>query len=240
MKTSIESGAVGFISSLIPWLAPAPSAYFVWRSTISHLQMHEFFAFVAATVIEGLGIATVHLAMTMHEWNVTNRKSDPDAPTWLAVLCGVAYLIATFGLTIVLEAVPSLSMWAPAIFPVMAVVGAFNLTLHNQQRLREASVLKEKRQRRASTSDADGRQGDVQHGQSDTSETSLEQARKAKELSIEQRRRRLIDTFADDPDISIADVARQFGVSRGTIYNDLEALEGAGRVHRNGNGVEVM
>lgn len=147
-RSSIERGLVGLISALIPYLAPAPSAYFVYRSSVEHLEMVPTFAFVAAAVVEGLGIASVHLAMDAWEWNRSLAEGERErngAPFGLAVVMGVVYLITAIGLAVVLEAIPGLAIWAPAIFPLLALVGAFNLVLYKQQRIREREHSREQR-----------------------------------------------------------------------------------------------
>ena len=50
----------------------------------------------------------------------------------------------------------------------------------------------------------------------------------------------MLGIFRTDPNAEITGVARQVGVGRQTVYNYLEELEKAGRVHVNGNGVEVL
>jgi len=44
----------------------------------------------------------------------------------------------------------------------------------------------------------------------------------------------------DNPEYTPTMAAQEFGVSRTTIYHDLEKLEKAGEIRRNGDGVEVV
>lgn len=51
---------------------------------------------------------------------------------------------------------------------------------------------------------------------------------------------RMVDIFADNANAKASKVASTLNVSRQTIYNYLGELEEAGRIRRNGDGVEVM
>jgi hypothetical protein len=149
LMNSIEKNAVKIVAKLAPWLAPFPSAYFVARSAIVHLNLPLSVAVVVAAIIETLGLATVHTALWAYDWNSHKRKSDPAAPVALAVALGAVYVVATLSLVVFLEVWPTLATYAPAIFPALAVVGALNLALISRQEQREASVVEEKAERRA-------------------------------------------------------------------------------------------
>lgn len=146
---SIEKSAVKLIAKTAPWLAPVPSAFFVARASMEHLALPFAVAVVVAAIIETLGLSTVHTALWLFDWNGNKRKSDPGAPTLLAIILGAIYVVATVGLTIVLEVAPILATYAPALFPALAVVGAVNLALVAQQERREAGVKADKAERKA-------------------------------------------------------------------------------------------
>ena len=85
---NLEKNAVRVVAKLAPWLAPLPSAYFVARSAMIHLALPLPVAIVVAAIIETLGLATVHTALWAYDWNAHKRKTDPTAPTGLAVALG--------------------------------------------------------------------------------------------------------------------------------------------------------
>ena len=124
-----ERGAVKFVAKLSPWLAPIPSAFFVGRSSITHLALPWPVAVIVAAIVETLGLATVHTALWLSDWNHTKRKIDPTAPTVIALALGAVYIVTTLGLIVALEVWPGLSTYAPAMFPLLAVVGTVNLAL---------------------------------------------------------------------------------------------------------------
>ena len=136
---SLEDTAIDVISVFGPWLGPVPSAYLVWRAVQLHLQWHWSVAVAAAIAVESIGVVSVVQALRLHEWNETRRKSDPTAPFGLAVTLVAFYFIITIGITVLLDVVPSLAYIAPAVFPLLAAVGAVNIAVKNGQRRREAA-----------------------------------------------------------------------------------------------------
>lgn len=123
---------VKLIAKLSPWLAPVPSAYFVARSSMAHLDVPLTLAIIIGVVLELLGIATVHTALSLYRWNIkpaVNKEKGgwEKAPFQLSIVtCGV-YFAAVLFLSVVLETMPHLATYAPSIFPFVAVVGAATL-----------------------------------------------------------------------------------------------------------------
>lgn len=50
----------------------------------------------------------------------------------------------------------------------------------------------------------------------------------------------MLDIWRNDPDVSMTQMAQRVGRSRTTVYSYLDELEQAGRVRRNGRGVEIL
>ncbi|MFZ5919312.1 MAG: hypothetical protein ACOYZ7_20460 [Chloroflexota bacterium] len=243
----IEKSTVKLVAKLAPWLAPFPSAFFVARASMAHLELPLFVAVVVAAILETLGLATVHTALWLSDWNAHKRKTDPNAPTLLAVALGVIYLIATMGLTVVLEVTPGLATYAPALFPVLAVVGAVNLALISQQEQREGTVKLEKAERQAK------RQGDRKEtrrrddteptsgaSKSAVLTTSLDTARQARKTKRDARLDALLTFYLDNPDAGPTDAGRHIGVSRQTVYTYLDDLRAAGRIAKDNGRVEIL
>lgn len=257
---NFEQNAVAMVARVAPWLAPLPNAYFVARSGMVHLALPLPMALVAGLVLELLGIATVHTALELYRWNlqpsVQREKGGWErAPLALAmVTCGV-YFAAVVFLAVVLESVPELAQWAPALFPLVALTGALTLAIVYQHRARVARYVKPKTERQNRRKS--GRQNRRQRGVSmdvhrvdggvskeapnfpilDTNLTILNDARLANRKA---RMDALLAVYLDNPDTGPTEAGRAIGVSRQTVYNYLEALESAGRVRRNGDGVEVV
>jgi hypothetical protein len=135
-----EEGIIDFVAKLSPWLAPLPSAFFVYQATMDHLTTWPALAVTIAIVIETLGLTTTHTALGMHAWNQTHKgQPEKQAPFLLALILALVYVVATLLLIGVLEVLPDLEHYAPAMFPLLAVVGAVNLALrsHHNTRIRE-------------------------------------------------------------------------------------------------------
>jgi len=199
---------IKIVSKTSPWLAPIPSAYFVARSGIAHLALPLSVAITVAVIIEFLGLATVHTALWAYDWNAHKRKTDPSAPLGLAIALAGVYIVATWGLVVVLEVWPELSTYAPAIFPALAVVGALNLALISRQEMREDTVKQEKAERK------EARQ-------------SVKQAPRHLDPKLDA----LLTFYQEHPGAGVTEAARALGVSRQTVYTYRAKLEADGRKH---------
>ncbi len=77
-----------------------------------------------------------------------------------------------------------------------------------------------------------------------TPEITLDQARQSKLLQDNAtkatRLEAIVTTLSDNPAIDVTDLATQVNVSRQTVYRDLAELQQVGRLHKNGNGWQVV
>jgi len=235
---TIEKNAVKIVAKFAPWLAPFPSAYFVARSAITHLDLPLPVAVVVAAIIETLGLATVHTALWAYDWNSHKRKSDPSAPIALAVVLGVVYVVATLGLVVFLEVWPNLATYAPAIFPALAVVGALNLAMISRQEQREATVREEKAERKARRQAR--RQGKREGSNDLKSDTHLDVLLAGRRAKRNARMDALISFYRDHPHAGPTDAGRAVGVSRQTVYTYLAQLEREGCIARDDGKVTVL
>lgn len=158
-QTLNEEGFIDFVAKLSPWLAPLPSAFFVFDATQKHLHTGVQLSWVIAIVIETLGLTTTHTALSMHGWNRAHEdQPEKQSPFILAVCLALVYILATLSLIGVLEIRPDWQHYAPAMFPLLAVVGAVNLalrSLHNQRVRDEHMTVVDERQRQREIEDED-------------------------------------------------------------------------------------
>ncbi len=249
----IERTTIKSVAKLAPWLAPIPSAFFVGRSAMAHLTVPLPVAVIVAAIVETLGLASVHTWLWLSDWNAARRKSDPVAPVRLAVILGGVYLAATIGLTVALEIAPTWATYAPALFPILAVVGAVNLALIAQQEQREAMVEAERAEKRGARQVHKSRAqqaplGDVASVHSDDGRSARASAQNAVLDAVNRTRQErkaalksaLVDAYRDNPSLGATEAARALGVHRNTIYGYTAELEAAGRIRRNGHQVEVV
>ena len=137
---SIESRLVDLVAQIAPWAAPIPTAYLVGRATVLHLAWPVEVGIVAAVIIESLGLATTSTALALREYNASKRQSDPAAPFPLAAGLVGAYLVVAVLLTVALDTVPVLAVYAPAIFPFLSLAGMTVLALRHDQARRVAAI----------------------------------------------------------------------------------------------------
>jgi len=236
-----ERDLIKFVSKVFPWLAPLPNAYFVGRSVIAHLAVPWWMGIICAGIIEFLGLATMNTASWLYDWNAKKRKSDPSAPTKIAIALGGIYLVATIGLTVVLEIVPGLSTFSLALFPFLALVGFANLALISQQENREQIIAQDRAQksaqRHAHQHANGGATNSAQNGNISPNIDAINKKRRAHKNDLLVQ---LLSAYQGNPNIGPTEAGNLLGVHRNTIYGYTAELEAAGRIRKNGDGIEVL
>lgn len=210
----IEDLAVDVLAVFGPWFAPIPSAYLVGRAAENHLGWHWFIAIIAAIAVESIGVVSVVLALRLYEWNDSKNKTDAAAPIVLALVNVVVYFVVTIGLTVLLDVVPQLSMYAPAIFPLLAAVGAVNIAVKNGQRRREAEkqAAKVDRQRIKSTSSQP--QVNQKKGNHPTTPNDFTPAQ-----------RRIYDAYLETPNATQLEIADRLGITKQAVSKHISKIE---------------
>jgi len=257
-KILTEEGVIDFVAKLSPWLAPLPSAFFVYEATIAHLTDQRPLAITIAVVIETLGLTTTHTALGMHAWNKTHaNQPEKQAPFALSMVLALAYVAATLTLIGVLEVFPNLEHYAPAMFPLLAVVGAINLALrsHHNTRIREENeVIKDSVARQRQLEDEDralkaeerkiktaAKYGltvnqnvnppSISHQNNVIDNQLTVRLMAGKQNKIDGRRDQLIDIVRNNPRIELAELQRQLGLgSANTLKADIRFLIDTGRI----------
>lgn len=226
----IKINIVKSIANLAPWLAPIPSCFFVARSSIIHMELPVIMGIIIGLLIETLGFSTVHLYLMLLKWNLEKRKTDPKAPENLGLALVIFYLVITISLTVMLEIYPQLSTYAPAIFPLVALIGVFILALIVQHEQREQTVQMAKIEQ----SKKRGLANQIEHDKSfkvDKSDSSLDLANKVKKQNKNNVLEHLARTINEQPQIGISELKNLIGVkSRTTVYNYINELKNTGRI----------
>lgn len=244
--SEVESNLTDGIAAFGPWITPIPSAALVANATVNHLHWSAELGWVTAGIIESLGLTTVSTALTLWEYNAGRRKADPSAPFPLAASLVGVYLVSTIGLTVLLDIQPELSRYAPALFPLLALVGAVNLALRAVHRRRLDAITQERAEKKAERQS--GRQTPVKNEEQELSSLPsnsvitaemMKRVRAAKKAKQDSRIDSLLTLLQDNPGLGVTDVSRALNVSRQTVYTDLEQLQKMGRIRKNGHGIEV-
>jgi hypothetical protein len=243
----LENTAVDLVAKVAPWAAPLPTAYLVGRATVAHLAWPATIGVVAAIIIECLGLATTATALRLWDYNQGKRKSDPSAPVPLAVGLVAVYFVVATGLTVLLDIAPHLAAYAPAIFPTLSLTGVTVLAIRadHQRRLDDIeSVKAERKEKRQSRRKERRQRGNTETSSGASNNANLNgkmDALQAARLSKKDARLDALLTFyASNPDAGPTEAGEAVGVSRQTIYTYNSELEQAGRIRRNGSGVEVL
>jgi len=245
--SEIETNLTDGIAAIGPWITPIPSAVLVANATVKDLHWGTELAWIAAAIIESLGLTTVSTSLLLWEYNADKRKTDPDAPFLLAASLVGVYLVSTIGLTVLLDIFPDLARYAPALFPILALVGAVNLALRSGHRRRLAGIAQDRAERKAERQAVRPTAGSLtelltSNAASNTvnPDSTLIKARQARTVIQGNRMDNLLTLFRDNPKIGVTDAARTLNMSRQTVYSYLERLETEGRIRRNGHGVEII
>ena len=224
---NLETRLTDLIAGLAPWLCPIPTAYLVGRAVYELLGWPLPVAICAAAIVESLGLAAANTALTLWTYNRSKRKADPGAPFALAAAIMGVYIAVAVLLTVALDIYPSLATFAPAIFPLLSLAGVTTLALRADHRRRLESIALDKAERKAERQAA---------RQVSTVKRKATPGRQASSVNLDN----LLGVYAVNPLTTPTQAARALGVSRQTIYNQLQALERSGQVRRNGHGVEVI
>jgi hypothetical protein len=245
--SEIETNLTDGIADFGPWITPIPSAVLVANATVKDLHWSIGLGWVAAAIIESLGLTTVSTSLLLWEYNAGKRKTDPNAPFFLAASLVVVYLVSTIGLTVLLDIFPNLARYAPALFPILALVGAVNLALRSGHRRRLAGIAQERADRKADRQTNRPTEGSLRElltsKEASTTvnpDSSLLKARQARTVIQGNRMDNLLTLYRDNPMIGVTDAARTLNMSRQTVYSYLDRLENDGRIRRNGHGVEIL
>jgi len=235
------------LAGLGPWLTPLPSAALVNRATLHHLNWEPWLGLVSGAAIEILGITAISTTLLLWDYNQSRRKTQPPAPVKLAAALVAGYAFVTILLTVLMEIVPGLAILAPALWPLLSLVGAVNLALRSQHRHRLAAAAAERDERRAGRQALRQLKNEAMARQLDAQASGLESQTPNQDLLQAGRRAKrqakltaLLQVLHADPACGITELGRRIGVSRQTVYAYLKELEQAGRIRRNGQGIEVV
>jgi hypothetical protein len=219
----IENAAVDFIAVFAPWLGPIPSAYLVGAACIDYLQWHWTIAIIAALTVESIGVVSVVIALRLFEWNETKNKSDASAPFGLALVNVLFYFVVTIGLTVMLDVFPQLARYAPAVFPLLAAVGAVNIAIKNGQLRREVAKRRAKAER---TTKRNATRTQPVKPKAQPTQLEAQPAQAAVVAQLDGTKLEVYKAFRAKPDATHQEIADQVGVSRQMVGRYKKQLNG--------------
>lgn len=175
---SLEERFTDTLAGFGPWLAPIPSAAMVSNAMLKHfVWVTEPVAMASAVVVELLGLTTASTALTLYDYNAQRSADEPRAPFWLAAVLVGVYFASTIALTVIMEIVPGWMVAAPALFPILALVGTVNIALRRSHAGRVKAIADRKAEQQAEQ-ERQRRQAEARR---------LEDERKAEALRLEAK-----------------------------------------------------
>jgi len=211
------------IATLTLWLAPLPAAFFVGRSVYWHLIFNWHLSLggigIVAAVITGgmielVGILSAHTALACWRWNhhgnVKKAKSPWErAPFALAVTCFLVYALVAIILAVVLEALPFLAVYAPALVTAMAATAYVSLGVYEQQRDRLARYNLEWNWKASAEKDTEPEMKEPEDPEISLHRRAIAEA--------PDKKSQILFLMNTEPTLKQSDIARILGTSQGYV-----------------------
>jgi hypothetical protein len=251
---NLERAMTDGVSRIVPWLTPMPTAFLTGRATVNHLHWPDVLGVVVGLIVEGFGLGAVNTALEIYNYNRSRRKTDPAAPLWIALFILAVYFVAVTGLTVLLDTLPDLSVYAPVLFPTLSIAAVTLLALRADHRRRLAAIAEAKADRSAHRSGNRSGSGSGDRslttrgeGQLDAIVTgdpghvdSLTIANEVRRRNRDEAIQAALAHIAEHPDATFRDIGKAAGRSKPWAIEVMGELANAGKVHRNGKGWEVL
>jgi hypothetical protein len=158
----LENRILDFIAAVAPWLAPLIPTYYAAYNAYDYLAKGHNWWDVAlivamALTVEFIGLAGVHTAIQLWNYNRTKNASDDPAPLWLAILAVAFYITIIIIVNAALDyarvarpdALPYVKILAVGLLSLLALNSALIVALRASQNDRLAQVEKRKADRKA-------------------------------------------------------------------------------------------
>jgi len=215
IKAFREDSFVSTLSKFSPYLSPIPTAFFIVRSSLLYLNVPIWIALIIGAVVELLGLSSIYVCIWQIRYNSTKRQKDEKAPIWLSAMSVIFYFVSVILLTTVLEFFPASAKFATIIFPILSIIGGFNLSLISFQLQRERGIIIEKEERKNRV------KVDI---------SSLDLANEARILKKDNIISR-IESEMKNGNTSPTSLAHKFGRSRTTIYSYIDEINAKNNHH---------
>ena len=219
----IEGSIINLVSAIAPWFAPVAPAYMAYKGMRDVIIWPPLVAGLIAAVIEMLGLATITTTLTFWRHNRQRefRAQGRQLPTWIPIVVFAFYLFVVLTVNVVMdvEQFEYRILLAKFLLSLLSVPAAVILgvrALHTNVVNDARAVKTVKKQRKKLPND------DVKN---DAADTPKPQVAGGKKLSRNARRKQVESVYlGSGGDFSPTELARSLGVTRQTIYNDLDAM----------------
>lgn len=153
LTQQLETSLADNIASTTPWLAPVIPAWLAYHNMTVVMNFPFVVAFIGATVVECLGLATITTAVQFWDWNDKKRISDQAAPIKISIATASFYLLVVLTVNVLLDGAPLLHRLAKLLLSVLGVVGAVTVAIRSQHRRRVDEIEAQKREKRRERQD---------------------------------------------------------------------------------------
>lgn len=150
MKWYSEQNLIDNVARFVPWLAPGIPASFAYINSLTYLTDKWFFALLVAAVVEGLGLASVHTALSLVEYTKTHNKNQPKAESYIMIGMALFYLAIVVMVNIILDLQhPVQIIIAKALLSLVSIPAAVTLSIRQLHKTRLANEAEHKAEKTA-------------------------------------------------------------------------------------------
>jgi len=142
-----EENLIDQVARFTPWLAPAIPATFAYINVTNPdlLALHWLIGLLVALTIEGLGLASVHTALSLFEYIKLHDKQKPKAETAIMLFMTLFYLAIVVTVNIILDLQhPIQIIVAKALLSLVSIPAAVTLSIRQLHKARLESEAKMK------------------------------------------------------------------------------------------------
>lgn len=148
LTRALESTLIDNLAATIPWAAPCVPAYMMFHNLVTVIGFPQWVSFLAALVVEFLGLTTVSTTFQLWSWNDSRRKIDQPAPVRIAAITAGFYLLVVILVNVILDSAPFQQRLAKALLSMLSIIGAVVLAIRSQHARRLTEIEAEKGARR--------------------------------------------------------------------------------------------
>jgi len=150
MKWYSEQNLIDNVARFVPWLAPGIPAMFAYINSLVYLTDKWYFALLVAAVVEGLGLASVHTALSLIEYTKTHKQNQPKTESIIMVCMALLYLIIVVMVNIILDLeIQHKVIIAKALLSLVSIPAAVTLSIRQMHKMRLASEAEYKAEKTA-------------------------------------------------------------------------------------------
>lgn len=262
---TIEAMILTVLSRLGAYFCAAVPGSFTALSIYNILGKSDlawYLGLIVAIAWESAGIIVTK--QTIELWSRYEQSKSGKGKLAVMIILAIVYVVGVMAVVLATgEAFPNVIKAVGALSPVLAIsvylANALRLDFQKAdvkqdaieaddrqwQREKERLILEQKHQERLSKISVKNGVNDAGQGVKESVNEGVKyNALDNVNLHREERKRQLLDSlidiYFDNPKVSISQVAGQLNISRQTVYNYQDELVEAGRLHKNGNGWEVI